>query len=86
MKTTELLSAYNEWAAADAKADAAFDLLNFPNLPERQEMSTQAKAGEIIHRRGSLRAALVEAQAGIENPDCSEQLKETYQLVIEAAQ
>lgn len=86
MKTTELLAAYNEWAAADAKADAAFDLLDFPNLPERPEMTIKAQAGEVIHRRGGLGAALVEAKAGIEDPDCPEALKEAYQLIIEAAQ
>lgn len=85
MKTTELLAAYNEWAAADDKASAAFDLMNFPNLPEHPEASIEAQAGEVIHRRGSLKAALVEAQAGIEDPDCPERLKEAYQLIIAAA-
>ena len=85
MTVDRLLSAYRAYAAASAKADAEFDLLNFPNLPEMPQQSTEALAGEVIHRRGSLKAALVEAQAGIEDPDCPEWRKRAYQLVIEAA-
>lgn len=82
MTTDQLLNAYREYAAKDTQADAEFDLLNFPDLPERPVMTVEAKAGEIISRRGSLAAALIEAEYGIEDPDCPEALKEAYQLVI----
>lgn len=84
MTSNQLLEAYRTFAAADAEADARFDLLDFPNLPERPVMSIEALAGEVIHRRGGLEAALVEARHGVEDPDCREDLKEAYQIIIEA--
>lgn len=85
MNANQLLNSYRSYAAADADADAAFDLVTFPNLPERPTYTTEAMAGEVIARRGSVKAALAEAEAGIEDPDCSEQRKAAYQLIIEAA-
>jgi hypothetical protein len=84
MTTDQLLDAYRTYAAKDAAADAQFDLLNFPDLPERPAMSVAARAGEVISRRGSLAAARIEAAAGIEDPDYPEALKDAYQLIIEA--
>jgi excisionase family DNA binding protein len=85
MTAADLLNAYREYAAATAAWEQHFDLANILDLPSAPEQSIPAKAGEIIHRRGNIDAALVEAQWGIEDPDCSEQLREVYQLVIGAA-
>lgn len=84
MNAAQLLNAYREFAAANASADAEFDLLNFPNLPERPEMTAEIKAGELINERG-LAGALKVAEFGIEDADCPEPRKAAYQLIIEAA-
>lgn len=85
MNANQLLTAYNEYAAAYEQWNQSFDLAAIFDRPEAPTQSTEAAAGEVIHRRGSLKAALVEAQAGIEDPDCPEWRKEAYQMVIEAA-
>lgn len=79
-----LLDAHNTYAAAARAADDEFDLLNFPNLPQRPSFTAEAAAGELIRERG-LVGALRVAEFGIEDPDCSEQTKEAYQLIIQAA-
>jgi len=85
MNANQLLSSYREYAAAYAAWGASFDLATIFDRPEAPLQSAAAVAGEVIHGRGSLRAALVEAQAGIEDPDCPEWRKAAYQLIIEAA-
>lgn len=84
MTANELLNAYAVYAQATEQADAAFDLANFPNLPERPAYTADVQAGELIHERG-LRGALTVALAGIEDTECSERVKDAYALIIEAA-
>ncbi len=85
MSASQLLAAYDAYAVAYKQWEADFDLATILDRPEAPEQSVEALAGEIIHDRGSLRAAVVEAQAGIEDPDCPERRKEAYQRILSAA-
>jgi hypothetical protein len=84
MNAEQLLNAYREYAAAYQAWESNFDATKLFDLPEAPTQSLAARAGEVIHERG-MAGALKVAELGIEDPDCPERTKESYQLIIEAA-
>lgn len=86
MQTADLLNAYRDYAAKYADWQHSFDLEKILDQPDAPVMSAQAKAGEMIARRGSLAHALAEALAHtLDGSEVSESLRSAYQELISAA-